>query len=253
MSAKLRFKTKPGKPTKPGKGSSGTRKRARGSPPRPESGAAYGVFRACGVDLEDGSDLKAGLLRVLETNPLALMSLICDPKDLAHVLYTLRCDRQEALLALYDAMRVSGEDRSDGILDWDPAKGGLVPYLRKGCHFAALKLCGREERAPWGRTVSLMEEVPDAHEEGRARTLLDILAAKPEPVESDDLKVAVSELATLPEPERLAITWSFGLGDEPRLNHREIGRKLGCTRTRAWEHYTRGMGKLRARLLPARR
>jgi len=245
MSAKLQLKTGGNQPRPGGK-------RARGSPPRPESGAAYGVFRACGIDAAAGSDLKACLARVLETNPLGLMSLVCDPKDIARVCYNLRCDRGETLLALYDAMRTSGEQRKDYILDWDPDKGGLVQYLQRGCHFAADKLCRRVERAPWGCTVSLMEEVPDHSQEGRARTLLDMLAAKPEPVVSDELQLALSSLSSLPEPERLAITWSFGLDDGPKLNKREIGLKLGCPVYRACKHYDNGMRKLRACLLPAR-
>lgn len=251
MSANLEFKT--GRT----KGSKGSRKRARGSPPRPESGAAYGVFRACGVDVEDGSDLKAGLLRVLETNPLALMARICDPKTMAHVRYTLLCDRENALLALYDAMRVSGKQRRDNILSWNPDEGGLIQYLERGCRFAAEKLCARVERARWGRTVSLMEEVPDHREEGWGRTgsliLMDTLAVKPEPVVSDELKVATSIIAALPEPERLAITWSFGLDDEPRLSKQKIGLKLGCSEWRAWKHYDNAMSKLRSYLVPSRR
>ena len=250
MSANLRFKTSS---TKAGKGSKGSRKRARGSPPRAESGAAYGVFRACGVDVENGSDLNAALRLVLEKNPLALIAMVCDPKTMARVRYTLRCEREEALKELYVGMRVSGEKRLDHILDWNPEKGGLVQYLQRGCRFAADKMCEREERAPWGRTVSLMEEEPGRREEGEGRTLLDILAAKPEPAVSDDLEVARAALAALPEAERLAITWSFGLNGEPRLSKKEIGLKLGCLEWRAFEHYAKGMEKLRAYLLPSGR
>ena len=179
MSAKLQFRIRRNKSSK------GTSKRARGSPPnppRPENGAAYGLFRACGVDVRDGTDLKAGLLRVLEERPLDLIGKCCDPKDMAHVRYTLQCDRQEALLDLYRTMRLSGKDEHDGILDWDPAIGGLVQYLRQGSHFAALKLCEKEERSHWGKTVSLQEELPnDGHDEDSSRTLLETLAAKPEP------------------------------------------------------------------------
>ena len=250
MSANLQFRTRS---TKYSKGSKGSRKRARGSPPRAESGVAYSVFRACGVDVADGSDLKAGLLRVLETDPLALMARVCDPKDMARVRYALRCDRTDALLALYDGMRVSGENRKDHILSWDPGKGGLIQYLKRGCGFAADKLCRVEEQSPWGKTVSMMEEVPDLGEEGRARSLLETLAAKPEPVVNEELEAACTVIAALPEPERLAITWSFGLNDEPRLNKMEIGLKLGCSGWQAWTHYTNAMSKLRSHLLPSGR
>lgn len=176
MSTTLAFKSK---------STRGTKKRARGSPvqsPRPE----YGLFRACGVEVEDGEDLKACLVKTLAERPLELLSRCCDKKALAFVRRAKQCDRTEGLLELYVAMRCSGEAHRDGILAWKADICGLVNYLRRGSIFASKKLCEKEEQSPWGRTISL-EEVRFASESGddagtaTSATYLDYLAAKPEP------------------------------------------------------------------------
>ncbi len=165
----------------------GNRKSGRGSPlkpPRAESGVAYAVFRDCGVEVEDGADLKACLSRTLGERPLELMSKCCDLRAINAVKQAMQCDRHHALLEIYVEMRMSGKERRDGIMAWNPAKGGLVPYLRRGSVLASLKLCAKEQRSPWGRTVSLDEprfgsdNDPDSD---MPIMYLDRLAAKPEP------------------------------------------------------------------------
>ena len=60
----------------------------------------------------------------------------------------------------------------------------------------------------------------------------------------DQFAAVLSLLPKLAELERLAVTWAFGLNDEPELTQKEIGLKLGCSEWRARQHYLMGMLKL---------
>jgi len=154
-------------------------------------------------------------------------------------------------MELYVAMRCSGKDHRDGIMAWEPEMGALVPYLRRGSVFTSEKLCTKEQKAPWGKTVSLDEPRSGSEADSarvKATTYLEVLEAKPEPSVYDTVTVASSFILTLPRPERLALTWSFGLNDEPRLSKREIGLRLACSEVKARQHYATGMSKLRSYL-----
>ena len=167
--------------------SRGSPKRKVGSPPcgppKGETGVAYDVFRKCGVRVEQGEDFKVCLERVLETAPLALLNTCIEPKTMSRVSYALQCERQEALLELYVELRCGG--KRDYLLAWDPARGGLVWWVRRGLQFAASSICERVERAPWGKTVSLDERTLDHERDDPfgdpSGTIMSRLAAKPEP------------------------------------------------------------------------
>lgn len=64
----------------------------------------------------------------------------------------------------------------------------------------------------------------------------------PEDGEADPALAAA--LAALPERERLALTWHFGLGGE-RLTLKEIGGRIGCTRERVRQLEREALDKLR--------
>ena len=227
------------------------RKRRKWSRGKTASSPEAGLFRDCGAPLMPGEDLLSGFKRATATNPEKLMAKCASRKAVRSVQQSLRCNQAEAVMTIYSHLRSWETDPFD---NWNPERSGLISYLRTGSERAAMKIAERQERSPWGLTVSLDAPPTDSGEWGEVFSLGELVpdtnTEKPDAAASkaEMLEILNQEFASLDEMEQQIISSHFGLGGEKSLSLLDTRKKLGLSRSVNDKLFARAISKLRKAL-----